>query len=52
MYKEPTDMRVHRIFQFLTIMKFNIPEEQIEDFQGLLLSGKNFYIYQINIPVK
>ena len=37
-------MRVHRIFQFLTIMKFNIPEDQIEDFQGLLLSGLHFLI--------
>jgi intraflagellar transport protein 81 len=38
-YKEATDMRVRRIIQFLTVMKFNIPEEQMEDFQNLLLDG-------------
>jgi len=39
MFNEPAEMRVRRIFQFLTIMKFNIPEDQVEDFQGLLLAG-------------
>jgi len=38
-YKEPTDFRVRRIIQFLIVMKFNIPEEQMEDFQNLLLEG-------------
>ncbi len=38
-YKEPTDFRVRRIIQFLVVMKFNIPEEQMEDFQNLLLDG-------------
>jgi len=38
-YNEPTDLRVRRIIQFLVVMKFNIPEEQMEDFQNLLLDG-------------
>ena len=26
-------------------MKFNIPEDQVEDFQNLLLNGKIKYVY-------
>jgi hypothetical protein len=36
---DPPDFRVQRIIQFLLVMKFNIPEDQMEDFQGLLMSG-------------
>jgi intraflagellar transport protein 81 len=38
-YKENTETRVRQIIQFLVVMKFNIPEEQMEDFQNLLLEG-------------
>ena len=38
-YKEATEPRVRRIIQFLVVMKFNIPEDQMEDFQNLLLEG-------------
>eukprot|EP01035_Chromulina_nebulosa_P036031 gene36031-48484_t len=46
-YKEPTEARVHRIFQFLTIMKFNIPEDQVEDFQNLLLNGDKEILHTV-----
>lgn len=38
-YKEPTDFRVRRIIKFLSVMKFHIPEDQIDDFHNLLLDG-------------
>lgn len=38
-YKESTEFRIRRIIQFLVVMKFNIPEEQMEDFSNLLLDG-------------
>jgi intraflagellar transport protein 81 len=38
-YKEATEARVRRIIQFLVVMKFNIPEEQMDDFTNLLLEG-------------
>jgi intraflagellar transport protein 81 len=36
---EQTENKVHRIIQFLLVMKFNIPEEQMEDFHSMMLSG-------------
>lgn len=36
---QTTDMKIQKIMQFLHIMKFNIPDEQIEDFQNLLING-------------
>lgn len=38
-YREQTEARVQRIIQFLVVMKFNIPQDQMEDFQGLLMAG-------------
>lgn len=37
--REPSDAQVTRIINFLTMMKFNIPEDQMEDFYNLLLGG-------------
>jgi intraflagellar transport protein 81 len=46
-FKEPTEFRVRRIIQFLVVMKFNIPEDQMEDFQGLLLAGDKEILHTI-----
>eukprot|EP01033_Poteriospumella_lacustris_P004485 gene4485-3204_t len=46
-FKEPVDFRISRIMAFLTVMKFNIPEDQMEDFQNLLYSGDKDIIYTI-----
>ncbi len=46
-YKEPTEFRVRRIIQFLIVMKFNIPEDQMEDFSGLLLAGDKEILHTI-----
>lgn len=46
-YKEPTEFRVRRIIQFLVVMKFNIPEDQMEDFSGLLLAGDKEILHTI-----
>lgn len=46
-FKEPLDFRISRIMAFLTVMKFNIPEDQMEDFQNLLYSGDKDIIYTI-----
>jgi len=37
--KESTEVRVGSILQFLVLMKFSIPNDQIEDFQAQLLNG-------------
>jgi intraflagellar transport protein 81 len=46
-YKEPTEYRVNRIIQFLLLMKFHIPEDQMEDFQSLLLNGDKEILHTI-----
>jgi intraflagellar transport protein 81 len=46
-FKEPFDFRISRIMGFLTVMKFHIPEDQMEDFQNLLYSGDKDIIYTI-----
>lgn len=37
--KEPAENKVARIFHFLSIMKFNVPEGHQEDFQTMLSNG-------------
>ena len=37
--RDPTEERVRRIIQFLLVMKFNITEDQMDDFYSLLMSG-------------
>ena len=37
--KEPAESRVQSILKFLGVMKFNIPDDQYEDFQESLLQG-------------
>lgn len=46
-HKEATEGKVGRLFQFLTVMKFNIPEDQMEDFQNLLLSGDKDILHTV-----
>jgi intraflagellar transport protein 81 len=46
-YKEPADFRVRRVIQFLQIMKFNIPEDHLEDFQNLLTHNDKEILYTI-----
>jgi intraflagellar transport protein 81 len=36
---DTTENRVTRVIQFLTLMKFSVSDEQMEDFQNLLMSG-------------
>ena len=38
-FKDGTETRIRRIIQFLIVMKFNIPEDQMDDFQNLMLQG-------------
>ena len=38
-FKEATELRVQRIIGFLAIMKFHIPEGQMEDFESLMTNG-------------
>jgi intraflagellar transport protein 81 len=46
-YKEPLEYRTQRIMTFLSIMKFNIPSEQYDDFQQLLMIGDKEILYTI-----
>lgn len=46
-FKENTEFRVRRLIQFLLVMKFNIPEDQMEDFQALLLAGDKEILHTI-----
>lgn len=46
-YKEPLEFRARRIMQFLQVMKFNIPEDHLEDFQNLLLNYDKEVLYTI-----
>lgn len=46
-YKEPYDFKISRIIQFLQVMKFNIPEEQLEEFQNLLYNGDKEILFTI-----
>ena len=45
--REPTEYKVERIIQFLNVMKFNIPEEQIDDFQNMLANGDNETLHDV-----
>ena len=45
--RDTTEVRVRRIIQFLVIMKFNIQEDQMEDFQSLLMQGDKEVLHQI-----
>ena len=36
---ESTDNKIQRLMHFLTVMKFGIPEDQIDSFHNFLLSG-------------
>jgi intraflagellar transport protein 81 len=47
MMNEPFDYRVSRIMGFLAVMKFNIPEDQLEEFQNLLANGDKDILYTI-----
>lgn len=45
--REQIENKVHRVVQFLLVMKFNIPEDQMEDFHGLLLSGDTEILHTV-----
>lgn len=38
-HRDPTEERIRRIIHFLQIMKFNISDDQMDDFQALLMNG-------------
>jgi intraflagellar transport protein 81 len=46
-YKEPLEFRVRRVMQFLSVMKFNIPEDHLDDFQNLLLNYDKEVLYTV-----
>lgn len=46
-YKENIEFKVKRTIQFLMIMKFNIPQDQMEDFQSLLMAGDKEILHTI-----
>lgn len=46
-YKEPMEFKVARMVQFLLVMKFNIPEDQLQDFESLLLAGDKEILHTI-----
>ena len=46
-FQEQTENKVHRVIQFLLVMKFNIPEEQMDDFHNLLLSGDTEILHTV-----
>lgn len=46
-FKEPLEFRARRVMQFLQVMKFNIPEDHLEDFQNLLLNYDKEVLYTI-----
>ena len=46
-HRDATEERVRRIIQFLLIMKFNISDDQMEDFQTLLMSGDKDILHTI-----
>lgn len=46
-FKETIENKVRRIIQFLQMMKFNIPEDQLEDFQSLLMTGDKEILHTI-----
>ena len=46
-YKDSTENRVRRVIQFLVVMKFNIPEDQMEDFQNLLMAGDKEILHTV-----
>lgn len=46
-YKEPLEYRVPRILDFLRMLKFQIADENYDDFQSMLLSGDKDLIYTI-----
>ncbi|RYG96659.1 hypothetical protein EON65_54070 [archaeon] len=45
--KEPIEFRARRIMQFLTVMKFAIPQDQYDDFLSLLLNGDKEILYTV-----
>lgn len=45
--REPTEFKVRRIMEFLNVMKFNIPEDQMEDFQNLMLQGDKEILHTV-----
>eukprot|EP01031_Cornospumella_fuschlensis_P052194 gene52194-63799_t len=45
--KEPVEFRARRIMQFLTVMKFAIPQDQYDDFHSLLLNGDKEILYTV-----
>jgi len=45
--RDPTEERVRRIIQFLLVMKFNITDDQMDDFYALLMSGDKDILHTI-----
>ena len=45
--REPTEYKVQGLIHFLNIMKFNIPDDQAEDFYNMLSNGDNETLHDI-----
>ena len=45
--REPAEQRVTRILHFLSVMKFNVPEDHQEDFQTMLSNGDKDILHSV-----
>ena len=45
--KEPAEMRVQTILGFLNLMKFNVPDDRMEDFQTMLMNGDKEILHSV-----
>lgn len=45
--KEDPEGKVNRIIKFLLIMKFTIPDDQLDDFTGLMMSGDKEVLHSV-----
>lgn len=44
---EDPENKVHKIIKFLLIMKFSVPDDQIDDFTGLMMSGDKEVLHSV-----
>jgi len=46
-HRDPTEERVKRIIQFLMVMKFNVTDDQMDDFHMLLMNGDKDILHTV-----
>lgn len=45
--KEDPEGKVQRIIKFLQVMKFNLPDDQLEDFTGMMMAGDKEVLHSV-----